>query len=217
MHTIHTDGKDTPQAMAAAARSSGIDEVLFSEHVRHTSTYYSKFVDEIRGITIPGLSIKVGIETKVLNTEGYLDCSPEIAALTDGILGSVHSPPAIGDGTIASWSLLAPEDAIDLEFHLAMAIVTNSRAHVLAHPMGIAVTRFQSKPLDQLAELARACAKYDKAFELNTRYCSDPVTWTHIVRESNCKVSFGSDAHRVADVGSAWNLFYNNQDNRSFN
>lgn len=217
MHTIHTDGKDSPQAMAAAARSTGIGEVLFSEHVRHSSTYYPDFVTEIKGIEIPGLSVKVGVETKVLNIDGHLDCSIEIAELTDGILGSVHSPPAIGDGTIASWSLLTPKEAVDLEFHLAMAIVTKSRAHVLAHPMGMVVTRFQLQPLDQLAELARACAEYGKAFELNTRYCSDPVAWTQIVREFDCKVSFGSDAHRAADVGSAWHLFYNRRDGRSKN
>ena len=38
MHTTYTDGTASVHEMAEAALSRGIGEVLFSEHVRHTST-----------------------------------------------------------------------------------------------------------------------------------------------------------------------------------
>ena len=204
LHTNHTDGTADTQAMADSALASGIATMLFSEHVRHTSTYYPGFVSEIRQLNKDGLRAHVGVETKVLNLGGELDCSPEIASLCDAIVGSVHSPPADSGG---SWSNMAPEAAEELEFELAMAIVTRSKAHILGHPMGMAVNRFGLKPLGRLAELASACRESGKAFELNTRYCSSPGEWVDIVRAAGCKVSFGSDAHRVQDVGSAWRLF----------
>jgi histidinol phosphatase-like PHP family hydrolase len=111
------------------------------------------------------------------------------------------------NGADPSWSKIEPEAALELEFKMAMAIVTKSRAHILGHPMGMVVTRFNLRPLEQLYELAEACCAYDKAFELNTRYCANSQDWIDIVRRAGCKVSFGSDAHKVSDVGSAWQIF----------
>lgn len=207
MHTSHTDGTATAQEMAESAAGNGINEILFSEHVRQTSDYYPAFADEIRGLQIPDLSIRLGIETKVLDVDGTLDCSEEVVALGDAILGSVHRTPADANGRHGEWPELNTKDALELEFQMAMAIVTKSRAHVLAHPMGMVVTKFNLKPLDRLYELARACREFDKAFELNTRYCSSPKEWVEIVQRAGCKVSFGSDAHKTEDVGSSWHLF----------
>lgn len=207
MHTEHTDGTASAQQMAKAAISQGIEEVLFSEHVRGASTYYPSFVHEVRSLDCPGLSVRNGIETKILDVDGNLDCSPDVASLCDAIVGSVHRPPADENGSDPSWSRFDGPGALELEFQLAMAIVTKSRAHILGHPMGMVVTRFNLKPLDQLYELARACRDYGKAFELNTRYCTSPSEWLNLVKRAGCKVSFGSDAHKTEDVGSAWNLF----------
>ena len=207
MHTVHTDGTASTQEMADAAVSKGIHEVLFSEHVRHTSTYYPGFVDEVRKLNSSDLKIYVGVETKVLDTDGRLDCSNQIADLSDAILGSVHSPPMDGNGVAGSWSRMDAETALELEFQLALAIATKSRAHVLAHPMGMAVTRFKLQPLEHLYTLACACCDSAKAFELNARYCSSPKDWLDIVRRAGCKVSFASDAHKTSDVGSAGNMF----------
>ena len=137
MHTAHTDGTASAQEMADAATSMGIDEILFSEHVRHTSTYYPAFVEEIRALRRPpGLSIRVGVETKVLDTEGHLDCSPQTASLCDVIVGAVHSPPPDSSGAARSWSQLDAESALALEFQLALAIITQSQAQVPGAPHG---------------------------------------------------------------------------------
>ena len=205
LHTEYTDGSASPKEMAAAAASKGMDELLFTEHVRHTSTYWPAFEREVRGLAASDLSIGVGVETKVLDTDGSLDCSREVASMADAIVASVHRPPASGGAD--SWSQLDADAAVELEFQLAMAIVTNSRANVLAHPMGMAVTRLGLKPLDMLRELAAACRESGKAFELNTRYCPSPADWIDVVNRAGCKVSLGSDAHKTSDVGSAWRLF----------
>ena len=217
MHTLHTDGTDTPLQMVEAAVGQGLTEVLLSEHVRHTSTYYPSFAGEVRALHCPGLTIHVGIETKVLDIDGCLDCSPQIASICDAIVGAVHSPPSDSGGMPGSWAHFDAEAAQELEFQLALAIVTKSKAHILAHPMGMVVTRFGLQPLDHLYQLACACLAFDKAFELNPRYCSSPQDWIDIVRRAGCKVSFGSDAHKASDVGRAWRLFIeeNREENRN--
>jgi putative hydrolase len=207
MHTSYTDGKATIKEMADSAKEYELKQVLFSEHVRHTSTYYPGFVEELKGLAPENLVLLTGVETKILDVNGTLDCSPEIAAMCDGIVGSVHNPPTAGQESRSGWSGMDPEAAEELEFQLAMAIATRSKAHVLGHPMGMVVTKFDRRPYDRLEELAKACADHDKAFELNARYCGDSLRWTEIVKRAGCKVSFGSDAHNSHDVGSAWRMF----------
>ena len=205
LHTNYTDGSASPKAMAEAAASAGVAEMLFTGHVRHTSTYWPEFRRDVLGLTVPGLNVMVGVETKVLDTDGTLDCSADVASMCDAIVASVHRPPQ-SEG-VDSWSQLDVDAAVDLEFRLAMAIVTKSRANVLAHPMGMTVSHLGLNPLEQLFELAQACKEYEKAFELNTKYCSSPDDWIEIVKRAGCQVSLGSDAHKPADVGSAWRVF----------
>lgn len=206
LHTNYTDGTASIYEMAEQAQNRGVTEILFSEHVRHTSTYFPEFAAQVRATDFEGVKIFVGVEAKVLNPDGQLDLSAETAAMCDAIIGSVHSPP--GDGTTAaSWSKMNPQDALALEFKLAAAIVTSSPAHVLGHPLGMCITKFQLQPLEELSELARLCAVHGKAFELNPRYCANVEAWLQIVTEANCPVSIGSDAHKVQDVGRAWDVF----------
>lgn len=204
MHTTHTDGTATCQEMAQAAAARGISEILLSEHVRHTSTYFTEFSRQVRMLNVEGVVAWVGAEAKILDEAGELDCATEIAALCDAIIGSVHSPPAsVG----ASWSKFSQTEALELEFRLALAIVMKSRAQILGHPMGMYITRFGSPPYKQLRALAGACREHGKAFELNARYCLSVAKWLAIAEEADCPVSIGSDAHTLSAVGNAWRTF----------
>ncbi len=206
LHTNWTDGTASAQEMAVAAQVRGMSAILFSEHIRHTSTFFPAFQQQVRALNIEGVNIFVGTESKVLDHDGTLDIAPEIAMMCDALVASVHSPPAYVKGT-SSWTNYDAAEAVKLEFDLAMGIVTRSRAHVLAHPMGMSIVRFGARPMEELRALARACAEHDKAFELNPRYCTDADAWLEIVNKANCKISFGSDAHQVKDVGRAWETF----------
>jgi putative hydrolase len=204
MHTTHTDGTATCHEMAQAAAFRGISEILLSEHVRHTSTYFAAFSREVRMLNVSGVVAWVGAEAKILGETGELGCAPEIAALCDALIGSVHSPPASAGG---SWSNLSETEAVELEFRLALAIVAKSRAHILGHPMGMVVRKFQARPYKELQALADACREHGKAFELNGRYCASAAEWLAIARKAQCAVSIGSDAHTQSQVGSAWRIF----------
>ncbi len=207
LHTIFTDGEASVQQMADAALVCGMAEILFSEHVRYTSTHFPTFASEVRSVHLPGLKIYTGVETKILNLDGELDCSPEVAATSTAVIGSVHSLPLGMNGEIQSWSSLEPMMALEREFQLALAIVVKSQAHILGHPLGMTITHFRLVSEPHLLALAEACRIHDKAFELNPRYCTDATTWIDVVRRANCKISLGSDAHQPSEVGSAWKMF----------
>ena len=206
MHTTYTDGRSDVGGMIEAAVARGMSEILFSDHVRHDSSYFPRFVEDVRSRRQPGLTIYVGAEAKVLDTAGRLDCSPSTASLCDAIIGSVHSAPPEADEP-RPWSSFQAEEALELEFQLGMAIVAQSRAHILGHPLGISVSQFGQCPTDRLYELALACRRHGKAFELNPRYVADADIWLDVVRRAECPVSFGSDAHDASAVGGSWERY----------
>ena len=207
VHTSYTDGTASVRQMADAAASSGIRDLVFTDHVRHTSTYVPSYAAEIRSLQCPGLNAHAGIESKILGLDGSLDCTEEIASICNVIVGSVHSVPPQVYGKIKWWDQLDTHTAVELEFELALAIVAKSRAHILGHPMGMVVACCDVQPLDELHDLACACREFDKAFELNTRYCPAPELWIDIVRSAGCKVSIGSDAHAVSEPGKSFEVF----------
>ena len=108
MHTSYTDGTATIKEMADSAEDYELKQVLFSEHVRHNSTYYPSFVDELRALAPENLVLLTGVETKILDVNSDLDCSPEIASMCDGIVGSVHSPPIGELESGYGWSRIRP-------------------------------------------------------------------------------------------------------------
>ena len=162
-----------------------------------------------RGVkaAVSNLNIYVGVETKILDVNGYVDCSPQIAHMCDAIIGGVHTPPPEEYGQVRSWSQHDAKSALETEFQLALAIVERSQAHILGHPMGVVISRFSLKRLECLYKLACACHDAGKAFELNARYCPSPQDWIDVVQQARCKISLGSDAHSTAEVGKAWHMF----------
>jgi putative hydrolase len=207
VHTIFTDGTASVKEVAEEGLRVGIEEILFSDHIRHDSKYFPEFVEQINGVNLPGIKTYVGIETKILDLNGTLDCTQEIGEMCAAIIGSVHSPPLGGRIKTQSWRDIGVEIAIELEFQLAMAIVTKSQAHILGHPFGMVVKHFGYCPVGYLETLANTCREYNKAFELNPCYCIDQALWIDTVKNAECKVSLGSDAHQICEVGSAWNVF----------
>ena len=95
IHTTYTDGTASVVEMAEAAVSNGVSKILFSEHVRHTSNYFQSFMSEVRRLQYSGLEAYVGVETKILDTKGSLDCSPIIASECDAIIEASKSASGI--------------------------------------------------------------------------------------------------------------------------
>jgi len=211
LHTDYTDGTVSAKKMSEAAIAKGIREVLFCEHIRSTSTYFPSYAKEIRSLTFDNFKAHIGVETKILDTDGNLDCPSEVYSYSAAIVGSVHRIPNYDDRKSITWKEVSLEEAIRIEFELASAIIDRSRAHILGHPMGMVISNWDFFPEEQLIQLAYACEKHNKVFELNSRYCPDPNSKIDIVQQAGCKISFGSDAHSTKLIKKSWDTFVERQ------
>lgn len=96
IHTNITDGLCTFLQIIEEAKKIGIKKIAFTEHVREILTYdWFKFRDEILNTDLKGIKVIVGIETKILNHNGKLDCNKDIFDSADIVLGSVHGAQSV--------------------------------------------------------------------------------------------------------------------------
>lgn len=211
MHTTQTDGKNSAQEMVAGATEVGLSAIAFSEHVNRSSSWYPEFFAHVGAVraTAP-IRVHIGIEAKPLDFEGTIDASAEILDLAELIVGSVHRFPDGQGGLIpmAQVPALGSERAMEIELGLAMGLVRNkaSRVDVLGHPMGISTKHFGGFPEVAMKTLMAACRDNDVVFEISTKYCTDLRQLVHLLRETNPRVSVGSDAHATSEVGQSFDL-----------
>jgi len=94
LHTSWTDGLNTVREMYDQALREGLAMVLFSEHARKNSgDWFERFVGEVRALPQGTCRVLVGVETKVADYDGSLDCHDQILKSCDLVMASVHRFP----------------------------------------------------------------------------------------------------------------------------
>ncbi|MEO6120238.1 MAG: PHP domain-containing protein, partial [Terriglobales bacterium] len=97
MHTVETDGKNTIEEMARAAKDRGYKYLAITDHSKNLA--FANGLDDaralahikkIRAVSIPGIKIFAGIEVDIL-ADGDLDLSDSVLAEMDLVIASVHS------------------------------------------------------------------------------------------------------------------------------
>jgi DNA polymerase (family 10) len=98
-HTTATDGRNTLQEMAAAAKAAGLQYLAITEHSRHLSVArgldarrLAKHMEEIDRVNaqLPGVTLLKGIEVDILE-DGALDLPDAALQHLDLVVGAVHS------------------------------------------------------------------------------------------------------------------------------
>lgn len=204
VHTNLTDGEGTIAEVLRRARDVELAEIAFTEHARASSNYYVDFFREIdtHDARTPEVTVYRGFEVKALDAAGTLDISPEMRAAADIVLGSVHSFP-LDNGGVAPASEFAEEKAREIEFGLARGIVENGGADVLSHAGGMCLRTFGRFPMELMDQLVALAARGDIAFEINVSYHATILDeLLPILARHDPLVSVGSDAHRLADIGT---------------
>lgn len=202
IHTSWTDGTKPVREMYDRAVSSGLQWVLFSEHARKTSEeWFGKFADEVRSFPNKGCHALVGVETKVADFEGELDCTANILDRCDLVMASVHRFPG-EKGTIRGFGDVCPEEAPEIEFRLAWAVLENPNVDILGHPFGMSYRRYHVTPPDDfIRSLIKKAASQKVAIEINSRYHPDLWKWIQWCQEAGALISLGSNAHCLEEVG----------------
>jgi histidinol phosphatase-like PHP family hydrolase len=129
-----------------------------------------------------------------------------ISELCDFVMASVHR--FIGsDGRTLQFEQTDPDAAIDLEFDLSWAVLANPQVDILGHMFGMSYRRFKRLPPDdRIRPLIARAAEYGVAVEVNSYYHPNPYRMIEWCREFDAFITFGSNAHSLAEVGEIMRL-----------
>jgi DNA polymerase (family 10) len=203
VHTNWTDGKNSVSEMEKAARDLGLRALVYSEHTSSGSgSWYSKFVAEVRELPNSEIEIFTGTEVRISDHSGAIDLDAEVAELAEIVLASVHRFPDNNGKPIEFSNTSDSPDVCDTELSLMVAAIRNKRAHIIAHPFGMSLCRFNQNPsVLHWAELIEVATEFEVALEFNSKYHKDDFTILERYMASDCLMSIGSDAHSVEAIG----------------
>ncbi|HXM15820.1 MAG TPA: DNA polymerase/3'-5' exonuclease PolX, partial [Candidatus Eremiobacteraceae bacterium] len=99
MHTVETDGRNTIEEMAEAAKARGYQYMAITDHSKNLA--FANGLDDPRAVAhiqrireagkrIEGITIFAGIEVDIL-ADGDLDLSNDVLAQMDIVIASIHS------------------------------------------------------------------------------------------------------------------------------
>jgi putative hydrolase len=178
----HSSPDLTVSNVVKQAQNMGLKVIAFAEHVRKTSDWIPKYLDEIERISSSDNTIKVipGFEAKIL-IDGSIDCSEKYAEKYF-VIASFHTQ--YNDKQV--W-LHALEKAIE-----------NPNVDVIGHIAPEPSFTLEPKEIEQLSNLI---VQNKKTVELNAKYHRPPIDWIKILRKNKVHFHLGSDAHSLDQVG----------------
>ncbi len=194
MHTTASDGKNSIEEMAAAARELGHEYIAITDHSKAvtvanglTEKRMAEHIKRLRAADEKGLGIRVltGSEVDILK-DGSLDYSDEILAQVDVVVCSIHSYFNLDRKAMTERMLAAIE---------------NPYCQIIGHPTGR--TLLKRDPIDyDMEKVLDACAKHGVAMECNSypdRLDLKDV-YLRMCKERGVKVVISTDSHVAANL-----------------
>jgi DNA polymerase (family X) len=194
MHTTASDGKNSIEEMAAAARELGHEYIAITDHSKAvtvanglTEKRMAEHIKKLRAADEKkvGIRILAGAEVDILK-DGSLDYSDEILAQLDVVVCSVHS-------------YFNLERAATTERMLAA--IENPYCQIIGHPTGRVLLK--RDPIDyDMEKVLDACAKHGVAMECNSypdRLDLKDV-YLRMCKERGVKVVISTDSHVAANL-----------------
>jgi len=194
MHTVETDGRNTIEEMAEAAKARGYQYLAITDHSKNLA--FANGLDDKRALEhmkriraandkIDGIKIFAGIEVDTLG-HGALDLSDEVLAQMDVVIASVHSH--------------MNQDAKEMTDRVLKAI-ENPNTSVIGHPTGRLLLRRDAFQLDMDAAL-KAAAKHKVAMELNAYPDRLDLCDRHLrlAKQHGVKIVINTDSHHTSHM-----------------
>jgi DNA polymerase (family 10) len=194
MHTVETDGRNTIEEMAEAARERGYKYMAITDHSKNLA--FANGLDDKRAVehiarireagkTIDGIKIFAGIEVDIL-ADGDLDLSNDVLAQMDIVIASVHS--------------VFNQEPAKMTERLIKAI-ENPNTSIIGHPTGRILLRRDSYGFDMHAVLT-AAAKQKVAMELNAYPDRLDLNDVHLrqAKQHGVKIVINTDSHHTSHM-----------------
>jgi len=194
MHTVETDGRNTIEEMAEAAKERGYRYMAITDHSKNLA--FANGLDDQRAIghiqkirdanaRIGGIKIFAGIEVDIL-ADGDLDLSDEVLAQMDIVIASVHS--------------VFNQEPAKMTERLLKAI-ENPNTSIIGHPTGRIQLRRDAYQFDMDAILV-AAAKHKVAMELNSYPDRLDLNDVHLrqAKQRGVKIVINTDSHHTSHL-----------------
>lgn len=189
MHTTATDGKDSIEAMARAARARGLDYIAITDHSQALAMAHG--LDERRALEhaarirevdrrLDGITVLAGIECDIL-PDGRLDLADDCLAELDFVIASVHS--AFGQSREQMTDRLLR--AMECRF-----------VDAIGHPTGRRLLARAPYELD-IERVVDAAARHGVALEINAQPDRLDLGDAHarLARDRGVPILLSTDAH----------------------
>src|SRR5712691_9262495 len=194
MHTVETDGRNTIEEMAEAARERGYEYMAITDHSKNlafanglTDERALAHIERIRAVEkkIKGIRIFAGVEVDILG-DGSLDLSNSVLEQMDIVIASVHS--------------LLNQDRATMTERLLKA-VANPNTSLIGHPTGRQLLRRDAYPFD-LDAVLKAAAKHKVAMELNSYPDRLDLCDVHLraAKQVGVKIVINTDSHHTSHL-----------------
>jgi len=202
MHTIETDGKNTIEEMAEAARERGYEYMAITDHSKNLAM--ANGLDDKRAVEHiarirevdkklnakatakkPGIRVLAGIEVDIL-ADGLLDLSDSVLEQMDVVIASVHSH--------------FNQESSEMTDRLLKAL-SNKNVSLLGHPTGRQLLRRDAYPMDMEAVMD-AAARGKVAMELNSYPERLDLNDRHLrmAKERGVKIVINTDSHHTSHM-----------------
>jgi DNA polymerase (family 10) len=194
MHTVETDGRNSIEEMAEAARAHGYRYLAITDHSKNLA--FANGLDDQRAVEhiariraandkLDGIRIFAGIEVDIL-ADGTLDLSDSVLEQMDIVIASVHS----------HFNQTAPEMTDRL-----LKALENPNTSLIGHPTGRLLLRRDAFALDMDAVL-KAAARKKVAMELNAYPDRLDLCDRHLrlAQQYGVKIVINTDSHHTSHL-----------------
>jgi len=222
-HHVHStfsdDAASTLAENVAAARAVGLTYLRLVDHVRASTTWVPEFLAAVDAVVDadsgqPGtLTVRTGLEAKILNSAGLLDLPPGLRTGPGGVdrvLIADHQYPSPQGPWSPSRVLAERAAGLTAATVLDTLIVATIRAmgsaqHAqLAHPFSllpkVGLTEHDLHE-DHLAALASAAAATGTWVEVNEKWGCPGIRVIHAMLDAGVTLVASTDSHHRRDVG----------------
>jgi len=195
VHTDWSDGRDSIEAMARAAKALGYQYMAITDHsagrgIAHglNEERLRQQIEEIKQLNkqLKGIRIFTGTEVDI-RADGSIDLPDGLLADLDIVIAAIHS------------AMTQSQEQITRRI---LGAIENPHIDAIAHPTCRLLGEREPVAVDMEA-VFRAAAKYDKALEINAMPSRLDLKDIHVyrARELGVKLIMGTDAHGTAHLG----------------
>ncbi len=194
-HTNWSDGHDSIEAMAQAAKAIGYQYLAITDHsaglgIAHglNEERLRQQIDEIKRLNqqLKGIRLLTGIEVDI-RANGSIDLPERLLADLDIVIAAIHS---------------AMTQSEDQTTKRILGAIENPHVDAIAHPTCRLLGEREPVAVD-LEAVFRAAVKYNKALEINAMPSRLDLKDIHVyrARELGVKLVMGTDAHSTTQLG----------------